>query len=327
MEGSQREQGRAPWSAAVLEDDESRAESKAYEEDSNRPPLLFDRPFPAQVVVALLVPAAFGALCGWLLGVSKVGYLVAAVPVAILGGLAAGFEHRNSREGALRGLIGGAVFGGLIVLVHELTGKEAKADIPEPPVVLAAITAVFGGLLGAVGAGWRSDAEEKGRFFEMSKISPGELAGMFAALVLLASLWMPWYGTSSSNPHSVLHGAGGPGHLGETVNAWQTFRILDLLLVAACTAPYILTWIIARGHTLTWRPGEVTMIVGMIAFILILCNGVILGKPKNPGESGSIEISLQYGYLVALLGTVGLIVAGYLRQAVYTDARKPPGVL
>jgi hypothetical protein len=172
-----------------------------------------------------------------------------------------------------------------------------------------------------------SRAEEQSGYLDLSRISPGELGGMFSALVLLASLWLPWYGTSSTNPHSVLHGAGGPGHLGETVSAWQTFRILDLLLVAACAAPFILSWIIARGHSLTWRPGEVTMIVGMIAFILILCNGVILGKPKNPGESGSIEISLQIGYLVALLATAGLMVSGYLRQAVYTDAKKPPGVL
>jgi hypothetical protein len=30
---------------------------------------------------------------------------------------------------------------------------------------------------------------------------------------------------------------------------------------------------------------------------------------------------------VAMLASVGLLVAGYLRQAVYTTARKPPGVL
>jgi hypothetical protein len=326
MEGSV-EQAKGSRSTAALEEDESRAEAKAWEEDSHRPPLLFDRPRAVQPVLALVVPAAFGAFCGWLLGVSEVGYLVAAIPVAILGGLAAGFEHRSSREGALRGFIGGAIFGCFILLVHELTGKEAKADLADPPIVLAAVTALVGAGLGAVGAGWRSDAEEKGRFFMFSAISPGELVGMASGLVLLGSMWLPWYGTSSTNPHSVLHGAGGPGHLGETVNAWHTFRILDILLVGAAFAPFILTWIIARGHALTWKPGELTMIVGMAAFILILCNGVILGKPKNPGESGSVEISLQYGYLIAVLGTIGLLVSGYLRQAVYTDVKKPPGVL
>jgi hypothetical protein len=327
MEGSRSEQDKSSSSTAVLEEDESRAEAKAYQEDSHRPPLLFDRPRAVQPVLALLVPAIFGAFCGWLLGVSKVGYLIAAVPVAIIGGVAAGFEHRNTREGALRGFVGGALFGGAIVLVHELTGKDAKAHIPDPPIVLAAVTAVVGAGLGAVGAGWRSDAEEKGRFIRMSELSPGELGGMFSGLVLLGSLWLPWYRTSTTNPHSVLHGAGGPGHLGETVNAWTTFRILDILLIGAALAPFILSWILIRGHSLTWKTGEVTMIVGLCAFILILCNGVILGKPKNPGESGSVEISLSIGYLVAVLASVGLVVSGYLRQAVYEDAKKPPGVL
>ena len=77
-----------------------------------------------------------------------------------------------------------------------------------------------------------------------------------------------------------------------------------------------------RRHALSWSPGEVTMIVGITYFILILCNGVILGKPE-PG----IEISLSYGWFVGLLATVGLMVSGYLRQAVYTKARKPPGTV
>ena len=54
------------------------------------------------------------------------------------------------------------------------------------------------------------------------------------------------------------------------MNAFEIFGILDWLLVAACLAPFILAWIVARGHKLTWRPGEVTMIVGMTAFVLII---------------------------------------------------------
>jgi hypothetical protein len=270
--------------------------------------------------VAGLVPAAFGAICGWVLGVSELVYVVLAVPVAILGGMGAGFEHTEPRQAAVRGLVGGAIFGGFILLVHELTGKEPKADLPEPPIVLMAVTALVGSALGAVGAGWRRDAEARGgRFLDFSKVSPAELLGMASSGVLLASLWLPWFSTSS-NPHSVIESAG----IGANSHAtgWEVFSVLDLLLVAACAAPFILTWIIARGHALTWHPGEVTMVVGITAFVLILCNGVILGKP-DPG----IEISLSYGYGVGLLACAGMFVSGYLRQAVYTDARKPPGVL
>jgi hypothetical protein len=162
-------------------------------------------------------------------------------------------------------------------------------------------------------------AEERGGYLDFSRVSPGELLGMGAALVLLASLWLPWFTTSSSNPNSRLPGG---AHGGDSANAWAVFSTLDWLLVAACAAPFILTWIIARGHALTWKPGEVTMIVGIVAFVLILCNGIILGRPGD-----SVDISLNIGYFVALLASVGLLAAGYLRQAVYETARKPPGVI
>src|SRR5919204_1025000 len=164
-----------------------------------------------------------------------------------------------------------------------------------------------------------ASAEERSGYLDFSKVSPGELLGMGAALVLLASLWLPWFTTSSTNPNSRLPG-GATG--GDSADAWQVFSTLDWLLVAACAAPFILTWIVARGHKLTWKPGEVTMIVGITAFVLILCNGIILGRPGN-----GVDIGLGIGYFVALIASAGMLVAGYLRQAIYTEARKPPGVL
>ena len=171
-----------------------------------------------------------------------------------------------------------------------------------------------------------ASAEERSGFLDLSRVSPGELAGMGAALVLLASLWLPWF-TTSGNPNSKLACAGEPATNcavgpNSSADAWTVFSTLDWLLVAACEAPFILTWIVARAHKLTWKPGEVTMIVGIVAFVLILCNGIILGRP-DPG----IEVGFGIGYFVALLASLGLVAAGYLRQALYTTARKPPGVI
>jgi hypothetical protein len=164
-----------------------------------------------------------------------------------------------------------------------------------------------------------ASAGESSGYLDWSKVSPAELMGMGAGLVLLGSLWLPWFTTSSDNPNSRLPG-GATG--GDGASAWEVFGMLDWWLVSACAAPFILTWIIARGHALTWKPGEVTMIVGIVAFILILCNGIILGRPGD-----SVDIGLGIGYFVALLASLGLLAAGYLRQAVYTTARKPPGVI
>jgi hypothetical protein len=163
-----------------------------------------------------------------------------------------------------------------------------------------------------------SRAEGGGGYLDWSRLTPGEFFGMGAGLVLFASLWLPWFTTSSDNPNSTLSGASG----GDGVNAWQVFTTLDILLVLAATAPFILSWIVARGHKLTWKPGEVTMIVGITAFVLILCNGIILGRPGD-----SVDIGLGIGYFVGLIAAAGMLVAGYLRQSLYSDARKPPGVI
>ncbi len=284
-----------------------------------RPVYLLDRPLALRLLLVVLVPGVFGLVCGYVLGHSKTAYIALQV-VAGIGGYVGGFEHRSGREGAVRGFIGGAFFGGGIVLMHQLTGDHALAKLPNPPIVLVAITAVVGAILAAFGAGARSAREEKGppeKFkLDFSLWLPGEYYGFAGSAVLFGSMFLKWYGTSA-NPNANIN-----GHRG-TFDAFATFKLLDILLVAACSAPFILGWIIARGHALTWRPGEVTMIVGMTAFVLIFLNGIILGKPGGPDS----EISLKLGWFIGLLGAAGICAAGVLRQAEQARDRKPPGVL
>lgn len=156
----------------------------------------------------------------------------------------------------------------------------------------------------------------RGSYLDLSRLSRGEVFGMVAALVLVGSLFLPWFSTNDANPASLIDGEQGK------FNAFETFSTLQWWLIAGATAPFILAWIIARGHKLTWNPGEVTMIVGVTALVLILLNGIILGKPGD-----TVEISFEIGYLVGLLGAAGISLGGYLRQASYIRGRKPPGTL
>jgi hypothetical protein len=52
-----------------------------------------------------------------------------------------------------RGLIAGSIFGASILLAHEIHGAEAKAELPEPAILLVVLTTVLGVGFAALG-GW-----------------------------------------------------------------------------------------------------------------------------------------------------------------------------
>ena len=124
-------------------------------------PLLVDRPPGLQLVIAVVVPALFGVVCGVMLGISEGVYLVLSL-LAILGGIGAGFDHLGAGEGAVRGVVGGVLFGVMILAAHEVSGTDPKADLPEPPILLAIVTGVLGAAFGAIGGALRA-RHERGR--------------------------------------------------------------------------------------------------------------------------------------------------------------------
>ena len=293
------------------------------------PHLLRERPVGLQVVLAGVVPALFGAVAGWLLGVNEIAYLVLSV-LAIGGGYGAGLEHRGAGEGAIRGVIGGALFGSFILITAELIDKEHKAELPHPEILLVAITTVFGVGLGALGGRARVRREAAGpkesAGIDFGRLHWAEFIGFAGAGVLLGSLFLPWFSTSCEtqagndppgcNPNSEYGGKFGD------FNAFETFTIMDILLVGACIAPFVLAYLVISHTQLSWRPGEITMIVGMTGVALILLNGIILGRPGD-----SVEIGIEVGYLVGLLGSAMILTGGLLRQALGGRTRKPPGVM
>jgi hypothetical protein len=115
-------------------------------------PLLSEHPRPVRFLLAFVVPALYGALTGYFLGVSESVYLTLSL-IGIVGALGAGLDHVGARAGAARGAIAGSVFGAAILIAHELDGAEAEAHLPEPAVLLVVITTVLAITFAAVG-GW-----------------------------------------------------------------------------------------------------------------------------------------------------------------------------
>jgi hypothetical protein len=114
------------------------------------PPLFRDRPRPIQIVLGGVVPFAFGAVVGVVVGISAGAYWALAV-LAGVGAVFAGLEHRDGWGGADRGLVGGVLFGSGVLIAHAIAGTEAKVSLGSFPPFLIVIDAIFGILLGALG--------------------------------------------------------------------------------------------------------------------------------------------------------------------------------
>ncbi|HEY1277289.1 MAG TPA: hypothetical protein VGF25_20445 [Thermoleophilaceae bacterium] len=125
------------------------------------PPLLVERPFGLQVVIAIAVPSLFGLVTGLALSWNEIAYLILAVPIGLLGGFFAGIEHRGAEEGLLRGVIGGLLFGSCILYGLEIANAEPKANIGDPQAGLVFVTTFFGAIMGALGGRYRLRKERQ----------------------------------------------------------------------------------------------------------------------------------------------------------------------
>jgi hypothetical protein len=130
------------------------------------PTLLRDRPRPVQVILGGVVPFAVGAVAGVLLGVAAGAYWAIGV-LAAVGGVLAGFEHRDGWGGADRGLVGGALYGIGLLTAHAVAGTDATVSLGSFPPLLPVVTAIIGMLLGALGGRLARAARERAESAEV----------------------------------------------------------------------------------------------------------------------------------------------------------------
>lgn len=157
---------------------------------------------------------------------------------------------------------------------------------------------------------------------DFSRLQRTEVIGLAASLLLLISLFVPWYSLTDT-PERVKQDAWicGTGELDCT--AWSTFPLNRFLFLLAAIAPLILIYLVLTGEKGQYPTGEFTMTVGFAVIVLVAFNGLI----DKPG-SGITEfgISLSIGYFMALLAGVLMAVAGGLRSLESGGGaqRKPP---
>jgi hypothetical protein len=152
-------------------------------------------------------------------------------------------------------------------------------------------------------------------FFSLSRTGRPELLLCVTGPVLLVSLFLvPWFNTSG---YGEIAGQTG------SVTAWDAYPgALKYFLLWCGVGSYLLPWIVARGHTLSWPPGQLTMVHGVVGFGVLFMYGIGF----RPGEPDA-AISIAPGYVVGLLAMVAIIVAGTWRAHLAAPPqRTPPGL-
>ena len=145
----------------------------------------------------------------------------------------------------------------------------------------------------------------------------GEVIAGVAGLVLAVAVFLDWFATDYSNRHSTIN-----GKPFQTVSLWENNKVIAILLLLAAAAPLILMWIVVRRHQLSWPRGEMTAVVAIVAFVLILVIGIV-SKPGDPRDT----ISLQVGWYLAIAASIGMVIGAAQRSSESAAPRKPPGTL
>jgi hypothetical protein len=152
---------------------------------------------------------------------------------------------------------------------------------------------------------------------DFRQLDRGELLAVVGGLLLGISLLLEWY--ALHDRFAMLNTCHGPN---ASCSGWHSLTILRYILLVAAVAPAILAWIIVRGHALSWPRGELTAVIALAALTFTLFRGLI-DKPGAP----SAEISLSWGWGVALIGGLLILLGSIWRSRESAARRKPPGVL
>jgi hypothetical protein len=152
---------------------------------------------------------------------------------------------------------------------------------------------------------------------DFKQLDRGEAVAVVGGILLGISVFLAWF--ALGNRFATLGSCRGPH---TSCTAWSALQVIRYLLLAAAVAPAILAWIIVRGHALSWPRGELTAVTALAALTLIVFRGLI-DKPGSPPG----EISIDWGWFVALLGGLLILLGAVTRARESSARRKPPGVL
>jgi len=148
----------------------------------------------------------------------------------------------------------------------------------------------------------------------MARLTRHELIAVLGGVLLGGAIFAPWY-DAVSRLAAIDDYAGVGSH-----SAWEVHSILRWILLVIAIAPFVLAYVVARDHQLSWARGELTAVLAIVAVGLVAYVGVVDRPGEPPGQ-----IELGWGWYAAFAGSLLMVAGAALRAGETERRRKPPG--
>ena len=147
---------------------------------------------------------------------------------------------------------------------------------------------------------------------DTSRLTSGDISAGVGGIVLLISLFLPWYGVS-------VHVAGFSAS--DSASGWEVFTFIDILLFLVAVAAIALVASKAMGQL----PADVPMPVvlcalGALAVLVILYRLIDTPAPGNLPDA--VDVSRKLGLFIGLIGAAGVAYGGW-RSNMETPQARP----
>lgn len=156
---------------------------------------------------------------------------------------------------------------------------------------------------------------------DVNRLKWMEWLGVFAAALLVFSLFAPWFSLSDV-PEREVQGSWICGEGVYECSAWESLNFWRWLFLAAALAPILMLWFVGTDEMGKYPTGEFTMTVGFTVMVLVFFNGPIV----KPGDGVAFGISLEWGWVLAMVSGILIAISGAARSLKSGGGpkRKPP---
>ena len=149
---------------------------------------------------------------------------------------------------------------------------------------------------------------------DTSRLTSGDITAGVGGIVLLISLFLPWYGVS-------VNVAGFSAS--ENASGWEVFSTIDIILFAIAVVAITLVALKALDQVPAETPVPLILLgLGALAVLLIIYR--LIDSPAPSDLPDEVDVSRKIGIFIGLIGAAGIAYGGWRANMESPSAQPAP---